>query len=272
MSMIRSPAVAGMFYPADPAQLAQEVDTCLAHARGPKRAMSPKAIIAPHAGYVYSGEVAGSAYALLKPWAMGVARTARVVLLGPTHRVAAQGLVRPGADVLRTPLGDVAVDLDLVADLTSLPQVSVSSAVHAREHSLEVHLPFLQRVLSRFRVVPLAVGDADAEEVAEVLERLWGGEETRIVASSDLSHYLPYQSAKRVDDETARAIERAESVGPRQACGAHVINGLSAVARRRGLTVERVDLRSSGDTAGSRDEVVGYGAFAYYESRPTEAS
>ena len=270
--MVRPPAVAGTFYPADPALLAQEVDLHLAHATGSSRAVSPKAIIAPHAGYVYSGDIAGSAYATLRLWAAGVARTARIVLLGPTHRVAAQGLVLPGADVLRTPLGDVAVDLEIVAGLTSLPQVSVSSEVHAREHSLEVHLPFLQRVLSRFRVVPLAVGDADPGEVAEVIDLLWGGEETRVVASSDLSHYLPYQSARRVDDETARAIERAEPVSPRQACGAHVINGLSEVARRRGLSVERLDLRSSGDTAGSRDEVVGYGAFAYYEPRPEVGS
>lgn len=272
MSTVRAPAVAGLFYPADPALLAQRVDAFLeeAAARRPAVATSPKAIVAPHAGYVYSGPIAAAAYAALRPWVAGLGRTARIVLLGPAHRVAAQGLVLPGADALRTPLGDVSIDLEAAADLASLPQVSVSSAVHAREHSLEVHLPFLQRLVPRFSIVPLAVGAADPAEVAEVLERVWGGEETRIVASSDLSHYLPYGTARRVDEATARAIEHAEPVQPEQACGSSVINGLAEIARRRGLSIERLDLRSSGDTAGSRDEVVGYGAFAYYE-RPAAA-
>jgi AmmeMemoRadiSam system protein B len=256
-----------LFYPADPALLAQEVDVLLADAgaRSSRVGRSPKAVIAPHAGYLYSGPIAGAAYATLRPWAAGLSRMARIVLLGPAHRVAAHGLVLPAADVLRTPLGDVAIDLEAAADLIALPQVSVSSAVHAREHSLEVHLPFLQRVVPRFTLVPLAVGDAEPEEVAEVLERLWDGEETRVIASSDLSHYLPYATARQLDERTAGAIERAEPVMPDQACGARVINGLAEVARRRGLTIERLDLRSSGDTAGSQEEVVGYGAFAYYE-------
>lgn len=220
----------------------------------------------PHAGYVYSGAIAARAYRLLAPWAEAVGDAARVVLLGPAHRARAVGLVLPAADLLETPLGEVRIDARAVADLTLLPQVFVSSLVHEREHSLEVHLPFLQRMVPSFSVVPLAVGDATPQEVAEVLDLVWGGEETRIIVSSDLSHYLPYAIAKRVDLKTAEAIERGERLEPEQACGARAVNGLADIARRRGLTIERVDLRSSGDTAGDHAEVVGYGAFAYFEA------
>lgn len=249
-----------MFYPLAAEELASEVDSLLAgaHAHGP----APKALIAPHAGYVYSGPIAASAYATLLPDRELIER---VVLLGPAHRVHLSGVALPRAQALRTPLGDVPVDLEGARLALELPFVTLSDAVHEREHSLEVHLPFLQRVLGSFSVVPLAVGDASPVEIASLLERLWGGPETRVVVSSDLSHYLPYPVARRVDAATAETIERLEYVDHEQACGASPVNGLIAVARGRGMRVERLDLRSSGDTRGGRGEVVGYGAFALRE-------
>ncbi len=262
---IRPPAVAGLFYPAAAPELAQVVNALLATAAPDARGKPvPKAIIAPHAGYIYSGAIAASVYARLAP-ARDTLR--RVVLLGPVHRVPVRGLALPGATVLTTPLGDIAVDTDAVAMLSALPQVTVSAAAHALEHSLEVHLPFLQRVLKTFSLVPLAVGDASAGEVADVLDRVWGGAETLIVVSSDLSHYLGYADAQAVDRATAQAIlDLRVDISHEQACGGTPVNGLTLAARRRSLTPELLDLRNSGDTAGDRNRVVGYGAFAFYET------
>ena len=258
---IRPAAVAGMFYPGDPAELARDVRTMLADAN--VQALRPKALIAPHAGYIYSGPVAASAYALLAPIAKQIRR---VVLLGPTHRVAVHGLALPGAEAFDTPLGRVEIDLDAARQIAHLPQVTVSPQAHALEHSLEVHLPFLQTVLPQFKLLPLAVGMATPEEVAEVLEILWGGPETLLVISSDLSHYLPYNIAKQVDGATADAILHLKvPVSHEQACGGTPVNGLMLAARRHGLTSHLLDLRNSGDTAGPRDQVVGYGAFAFTE-------
>lgn len=261
---VRPPAVAGMFYPGERRELAQAVAQMLAAAahEAPERAV-PKAIIAPHAGYLYSGPVAASVYALLAP-ARG--RIRRVVLAGPTHRVALRGLALPDAKAFATPLGTVEVDRAALESLRGLPQVVVSAQAHAFEHSLEVHLPFLQTVLEGFTLVPLAVGHASAQEVAAVLEALWGGPETLIVVSSDLSHYLPYADAQAVDRETARAIlELSTAISHEQACGATPVTGLTLAARRHGLKPELIDLRNSGDTAGDKSRVVGYGAFAFYE-------
>jgi AmmeMemoRadiSam system protein B len=265
---IRPPAVAGLFYPEDPAELRAAVDGFLAAARSGRPAPGVvKAVIAPHAGYVYSGPIAGSAYEALRAGARGVRR---VVLLGPTHRVYVRGLALPGVEAFETPLGTVHLDRDAIASIADLPQVVTSAAAHAREHSLEVHVPFLQRVFGdRFLLVPLAVGEASPDEIAEVLDRLWGGDETRVVISSDLSHYLPYGEGRRIDTATARRLEALEPVAPDEACGARPLNGLLALARRRGFAITLLDLRSSGDTAGNRDEVVGYGAFVVRE--PTHA-
>ncbi len=221
---------------------------------------APKAIIAPHAGYIYSGPVAATAYARLQPMRGTVER---VVLLGPAHRVGFRGLALPDAVCFRTPLGEVALDEEAIAVLADMPQVRVLDAAHAREHSLEVHLPFLQEVLGDFRLVPLVVGEASAEEVGEALERLWDGPQTLIVVSSDLSHYHDYDTARRLDAATSRAIEqlRYEDLNEESACGRIPVSGLLYVARRRGLRVATLDLRNSGDTAGSRDRVVGYGAY-----------
>lgn len=266
MSAIRPAAVAGMFYPRDPDELAAMVDSLLgaAAARTPPGEPVPKAIIAPHAGYIYSGPVAASAYVRLRPAAD---RIRRVVLIGPCHRVAVRGLALPSAKRFATPLGTIDVDQPAVAALASLPQVRVFDATHTAEHSLEVHLPFLQRVLPSFTLVPLVAGEASAEEVAEVLDRLWGGAETVIVVSSDLSHYLSYEAAKAMDATTCAAIERLDpaAIGYDQACGRVPVAGLLLVAKRRKLRVRTLDLRTSGDTAGDKRQVVGYGAWMFIE-------
>jgi AmmeMemoRadiSam system protein B len=249
LTAVRHAAVAGLFYPADAEELRREVQGLIEGARGTEGA-PPKALIVPHAGYVYSGPVAASGYARVR----GPVR--RVVLLGPAHRYPLRGIATHGADFFETPLGRIPVER------TSLP---VLDAAHAKEHSLEVHLPFLQVLLGDFTLVPVVVGDASPDEVADALEGLWGGPETLVVVSSDLSHYHDYATARRLDRKTADAIAAGEpALRPEQACGCHAVNGLLEVARRKGLAVEVLDLRSSGDTAGPREEVVGYGAFAVH--------
>jgi MEMO1 family protein len=263
-SSSRRPAVAGLFYPGNARVLHQTVDALLAAAVPAPAAPLPKAIVAPHAGYVYSGPVAASIYARLWPLR---GRVTRVVLLGPTHRVAIRGLAHPGCHWFETPLGKVEIDQDALDVLRMLPQVTCSPAAHAHEHSLEVHVPFLQAVLGTFKLVPLAVGHASPAEVAAVLDALWGGPETLIVVSSDLSHYLPYRDAQQMDRGTADAIVHLRTdIDHEGACGATPVSGLTYTARRRGLAAELVDLRNSGDTAGDKNRVVGYGAFAFYEN------
>jgi AmmeMemoRadiSam system protein B len=257
--LVRFPAVAGTFYPASHGELDGLVSSLLSDAKT-KDGRRPKALIVPHAGYMYSGSVAASGFARV---VQGDA-IERIVLVGPAHRVRVDGLVSPGVSRMRTPLGDVGVDLEA---LQALPDIAANAAVHAREHSLEVELPFLQKVAPRAKVVPLAVGTLDAALVAWVIEALWGGPETMVVISSDLSHYLPYDMARSADRRTA---DRVLALDPRSlagedACGATAINGMIIAARTRGLGVELVDLRNSGDTAGPRHEVVGYGSFAFYE-------
>ncbi|HEX9670541.1 MAG TPA: AmmeMemoRadiSam system protein B [Thermoanaerobaculia bacterium] len=261
---IRPPAVAGSFYPAAPEALRATVEGLLEIAERASAARPgppPKAVIAPHAGYVYSGPVAAIAFR-----ALAARRTPprKVVLIGPSHRVPVRGLALPGVEMLATPLGAVPIDREGAGAALRLPQVLVQPEAHAREHSLEVELPFLQLLFPEAEVLPLVVGGASPEEVAEVLERVWGGEETVVVVSSDLSHYLPYAAARAVDAATARqVVALAGPLDPDQACGARAINGLLVAARRRGLAAELLDLRNSGDTAGPRDQVVGYGAFGF---------
>lgn len=258
---VRPPAHADRFYPADPDRLRSSVLEMLAQAKsngGP----APKALIAPHAGYIYSGPIAASAYARLKP-----ARNAirRVVLVGPSHFSLFEGLAAPATEAFETPLGFVPLDREAIATASAMPQVCISEKIHEPEHSLEVHLPFLQTVLSDFALVPLLVGHADEKRVGEVINALWGGQETCIVISSDLSHYLDYATATARDRQTARAIEslRGDLLDDQSACGREAIKGLLYVARRRRLQCRTVDLRNSGDTAGPRDRVVGYGAFLF---------
>lgn len=262
MLNVRPPAVAGFFYPADPNVLAQDLDRYLGEAK--MFAYRPKAVISPHAGYIYSAPIAASVYRLLEPLRDTIHR---VVLLGPSHRVWVSGLALPGGEAFDTPLGSIPLDQEAIAAIADLPQVETLAAAHAQEHSLEVQLPFLQQVLGTFRLVPLVVGGATPREVAEVIERLWGGDETLIVVSSDLSHFLPQQTARNVDKDTAQAIlEMRADLAGEQACGAHPINGLLLAARHHGLTPHLLDLRNSGDTAGDREQVVGYGAFVFTEA------
>ena len=263
MRIVRQPAVAGRFYPGRVDDLVKTVDKLLDGARraSTRLPVPPKALIVPHAGYVYSGPTAALGYTRLLP-----ARTqiTRVVLLGPAHYVAFPGLALPDAVAFATPLGEVRVDRGAAGLLTALPHVHTSARAHAPEHSLEVQLPFLQRVLDRFAIVPLVVGDATPQAVAGVLDALWGGPETLLLISSDLSHYLPYDSAEAMDADTVRRILALEWPLPDGgACGARGINGLLVAASARGLTPELVDRRNSGDTAGDRARVVGYASVAF---------
>lgn len=265
---IRQPAVAGTFYPGQRSNLSSQVAALLegaqpAAAQSNSGTRTPKAIIVPHAGYIYSGATAALAYARLSP----VRRTIRrVVLLGPVHRVPVQGLALPGATAFATPLGTIEIDQAAVDTVKHLPQVVLSPAAHAMEHSLEVQLPFLQLVLDNFKLLPLAVGDASADDVAQVLEALWGGPETLIVISSDLSHFLPYQTAQAVDQDTVNHILSLHStLTHHQACGGTPVNGLLLAARRHHLQPQLLGLCNSGDTAGDKDRVVGYASVAFTE-------
>ena len=259
MTAVRPAAVAGSFYPGPRRTLEASVDRMLQVPQ--RREGRPKALVAPHAGYVYSGPIAASAYAQLRE-----PLPTRVVLLGPAHFELVRGLALPACDALETPLGTIPVDAAGVAALAGLRCVVQSAAAHRREHSLEVQLPFLQRVLPQFSLVPLAVGHASDDEEAQVLDALWGGPETLIVISTDLSHYLPYAEARQIDGETARAVVACDpQLASEQACGSVGLRGFLQVAKRRGLRAELLDLRNSGDTAGDKGSVVGYGAFAFYE-------
>jgi AmmeMemoRadiSam system protein B len=262
MESIRAPAVAGSFYPADPVELQARLDELLAAAT--TLSPPPKAMIVPHAGYIYSGPVAASGYASLIPLA---GQITRVVLLGPAHRKAFSGLAVPASTVFKTPLGPIELDSGSIHKILLLPQVHMDEEAHRLEHSLEVHLPFLQRVLQNFTLVPLVVGDAPAQEVSEVIQQLWGGRETLLVISSDLSHFLDYDSARIRDAATSRAIEKLsyEDIEYHDACGRNPVSGLLHYARNHGLNIKTIDLRNSGDTAGPRDQVVGYGTWLLTE-------
>lgn len=261
---VRPTAVAGTFYPADADELRRELRRSFDDAvvpDGDDAPAVPAALVVPHAGYVYSGPVAASAYARLAP---GRTRIRRVVLLGPAHRVYLRGLGLSGAAAWESPLGTVPLDTDGAALLAQLPFVDVDDDAHGPEHSLEVQVPFLQTVLDDFSLVPLVVGDATTDEVAAVIDAGWSGPETLVVVSTDLSHYHRYAEAVRHDARTAAAIAslRDDDIGPDDACGARPLRGLLRSAARRHLSIEQIDLRNSGDTAGDRHRVVGYGAFA----------
>lgn len=260
MTTLRPPAVAGAFYPADADLLRAMIMRYLkaSHVAGPP----PKAIIVPHAGYIYSGPIAASAYALL----MQVRETiSNVVLLGPSHWVTFDGLAAPSARAFATPLGVIPVERDSLARMLALPQVRLLDEAHRREHSVEVQLPFLQTVLASFTILPLVVGKASPGDVGKVLEALWNGPETLIVISSDLSHYHDYATAKTLDQVTSEAIQalRLEDITHEQACGFFSVRGLLYAAQQHKLRAKAIDLRNSGDTAGPRDEVVGYGAYTF---------
>lgn len=260
---IRPAAVAGMFYSDDPAQLRADILHYLKGARRHIFNTPPKAIIAPHAGYVYSGPVAASAYTLLEPLAEKIRH---VILLGPSHRLAFRGIATPDADIFTTPLGQVRINRQFCHTAEQFDFVQPIPAAHAEEHSLEVQLPFLQTLLQDFDLTPLLVGDCHPEDVAKVLDTLWGNDDTLIVISSDLSHYHNYEVARRLDSNTSHAIEQLqpEKISYDDACGRTPLNGLLTLAKQKHLEIDTLDLRNSGDTAGSKDRVVGYGAYAVH--------
>lgn len=272
MLTIRPAAVAGSFYSGDRETLTENIGVLLKNAADisplavdkAHPSIPPKAIIVPHAGYIYSGQTAAIAYSRLSPWRSTIKR---VILLGPVHRVPVRGLALPDVDVFKTPLGEVNLDTAAIASIAGMKQVVVSYPAHAQEHSLEVQLPFLQTVLDDFKLVPLAVGDASPAEVAEVLEALWGGAETLIVISSDLSHFLPYPVATEVDKATANNILKLhEGLTHQQACGGTPVNGLILAAKKHHLQPTLLDLCNSGDTAGDKQRVVGYASLMFTES------
>jgi AmmeMemoRadiSam system protein B len=260
---VRTAAAAGRFYPAEAEPLRGLVLGFLAGTPGPPAdGERPRALIVPHAGYPFSGPIAASAYAWLVPWSRGIDR---VILLGTCHTPGVRGLAVTQAEGFETPLGLVPVDRDGVEACRRHRRVQVDERAQARDHALEVQLPFLQVILEEFAIVPLLVGQVDGLEVADLLEDLAEDDRTLIVVSSDLSHYHPHDEAARLDRAAADAIEAldADRLGPRSACGRNAIAGLLELARRRRLCVRCLDLRSSGDTAGPRERVVGYGAWAF---------
>ncbi len=254
---IRQPAVAGMFYPDSANTLHSSIVDMLDDSQ--EHDLSPKVLVVPHAGYVYSGPVAASAYRLLKGINNNIRR---VVILGPSHRVPLEGMALPECDTFKTPLGNIPLDVEAIDDLQRFSQIQTSDIPHASEHSLEVQLPFLQACLSDFKLVPIVVGDASPMAVAEIVEHLWGGDETLIIISTDLSHYHNYEEASYRDNLTVKAIEQlSNNLTGGQACGCRPLNGMMTVAQRRGMEVITLDVRNSGDTAGDKKRVVGYGSF-----------
>jgi AmmeMemoRadiSam system protein B len=263
---IRQPAVAGHFYPSGEAALRSAVADCIRRSVSVRPPGRPKALIAPHAGYMYSGPIAATAYGSLEAWGREIRR---VILLGPSHHVSFRGMATSSAEYFLTPLGPIQLDLGATLALQELPFVRCRDDAHAAEHSLEVHLPFLQETLADFRLVPLVVGEANAADVATALDRVWGEEETLIVVSTDLSHYHSYEAARSVDSQTGQAIRRLDptAIDGKRACGFRALNGLLTAASQRGLEVTALDERNSGDTAGDRRRVVGYGAYSLTPAR-----
>jgi AmmeMemoRadiSam system protein B len=262
--VVRPSAVAGQFYPGNADRLRKQVRDLLANIAMPIKNI-PEALIAPHAGYVYSGASAAAAFATLRN---GAQMITRVVLIGPAHYVDVRGIAAPTVDAFETPLGRVPVDKSALNAIADLPFVIQDDTAHAHEHALEVELPFLQVLLASFRVVPLLVGDVTPEGIAQMLSQLWDRPGTLIVVSSDLSHYHDYETARRLDAATAASIEHGDwaNLGPHQACGSRAVAGLLLESGRRGLKIRRLSLCNSGDTAGSRDRVVGYGAWMFAQT------
>jgi AmmeMemoRadiSam system protein B len=264
MKNTRPTAVAGLFYPTLPSVLTEMVNNDLAQASPPSEKHIPKALIVPHAGYIYSGPVAASAYQYLYPLRHIIKR---VIIIGPSHRLAFRGVALSSADYFETPLGDIPIDKTAQATLTDIAGVEILDLAHATEHSLEVQLPFLQQVLDDFSIVPIVAGDASPELVEKVIAALWGGPETVFIISSDLSHYRDYQTAKQIDSSTSQYIIDLNfgAVHSNNACGCVGIRGLLKFAHQHPLKPSLIDLRNSGDTAGSKDSVVGYGAYLFEE-------
>ncbi|HEY8079483.1 MAG TPA: AmmeMemoRadiSam system protein B [Labilithrix sp.] len=255
--------MAASFYPASAVELSCTVELLLAEASAAD-CPRPKALIAPHAGYAYSGAVAAAAYASLR----GERGTIeRVVVLGPAHYVDVKGIATSNASAFTTPMGELLLDRDAIDAIARLPGVAALDNAHAPEHSVEVQIPFVQAALGQVRLVPLLCGSGTCEkQLDRVLDVLWGGEETLFVVSSDLSHYLDYDSARARDAATTRSIESldADAIGSDDACGPSCLRAILRAASKRRMHAKVLDVKSSGDTVGGRDEVVGYGAYAVW--------
>jgi len=261
----RPAAVVGMFYPEDPHTLSRDIDQLLRQFPTENTGI-PKALIVPHAGTIYSGLTAAAAYTQLRP----SSAFNEIVLLGPTHRIPLIGLGVPSVDAFQTPLGDIPLETTIIKDLVDqFDCINVSDSSHSEEHALEVQLPFLQRTLDSFSLIPITVGEVSEEDLGEVIDTLWGDPNRLILISSDLSHFQPYAEAQKLDLQTAHLIEsfRGSELSYDSACGRAGIRGLLHVANDRGMNIERLDLRNSGDTAGPRDRVVGYGSWGFYEQK-----
>lgn len=265
MEAIRSTAVAGLFYPASSQALLEMIEQSFQQVNLPTDFQLAKALIVPHAGYIYSAPIAASAYSLLQAYRQQIKR---VVLIGPSHRVGFNGLALCSADFFATPLGQIAVDKTAQAQISSIEGVSLLDQAHTDEHSLEVQLPFLQSVLDDFTIVPIVAGNASPKLVEKVLSTLWGGPETLIVISSDLSHYHDYHTAQQLDRDTSQAIVdlNIDAVDSQHACGCVGIRGLLLFAQHHDLGATILDVRNSGDTAGDKERVVGYGAYSFTEA------
>ncbi len=263
----RNAAVAGQFYPSDPVMLQSDVNQYLNNASNFSKTLSPapKAYIVPHAGYIYSGEIAANAYNQLK---IHPELITKVILLGPAHQVPFSGIAYSSANYFNTPLGAVPVNNSVINKIKHLNFVVCNNAAHKQEHSLEVQLPFLQTVLNKFTVVPLVIGDCSSQDVAIILEQLWGGKDTVIIISSDLSHFNTYQIAQELDKNTSKAISllQPEKIHYHHACGRTPVNGLLRIAKKKKLKVSVLDVRNSGDTAGDKNRVVGYGSYSFTET------
>jgi AmmeMemoRadiSam system protein B len=258
---IRETAVAGTFYEASEGALRLQLASLMAEVQAPA-VDRPKVLIVPHAGYIYSGATAAQAYATVAHLSADITR---VVLFGPAHSVHLQGMALPDTDAFATPLGMVPIDRESVLRACALPRVCLSDEAHRLEHSLEIQLPFVQTLLGEFSLVPVVVGHCTAQAVAVVMDALWGGPETLLIVSTDLSHFHTYEEASAIDKRTCqRLLDKDTSLDGHDACGAYALNGLMSSAHCEALKIQQLALCNSGDNAGNKDRVVGYGAFILY--------
>ena len=269
---VRPPAVASLFYPGEAAELKQNLREMLekaSEAEDPNEDLPAgqhlRALIVPHAGYVYSGTTAALAYHLLRK---NRDDFHRILLLGPAHRVWLEGIAFPGTDAFETPLGRIPLAKQQIRELLRFPEVQLRDDAHQDEHCLEVQLPFLQEILNEFELIPAVVGEISPDSLSGLLENLLEDPQNLLLLSTDLSHFHSYSEAQAIDQKTAEAIEsfEDEKILPEQACGAHPLRGLLRHARIQGWKIQRLGLCNSGDTAGSKDRVVGYGAWALSET------
>lgn len=262
MHKIKKPAVAGAFYPDEPDILNNMVEHLFDAITW--AGSSPKAIIAPHAGYIYSGIAAACAYQCLEM----MPYIKNIILVGPSHYIAFNGVAYSDYDTFITPLGELFVNTNLIQQIAKLPATQHFNDAFSREHCLEVQFPFLQKKLNEFTIVPLLVSGANKQTVASVLEALWGDKETLVIISSDLSHYHDYLTAQQLDSETSQAIVNldADNIKEDSACGRIAIRGLLHLAKQKKMQAKKILQINSGDTAGDKQRVVGYGAYHFFEN------